>query len=141
MVRAVLDCNVYVSALIRAEGPPGRILFHLLEKQAFDLVASPAIMEELKRCLKYRKVRKYVRLSDVELDLWFGSIELIALMVDGKGPVDSRLTDQDDQIYLDAAYNGKAVYVVSGDSHLIQLKRYEGVEIVTPAQFLKKIIR
>src|SRR5262249_3831343 len=69
-VRAVLDANVFVSGLIRPQGPPGQILVRLLRDGAFELVVSPAILDELRRSLRYTKVRKYLHLEINQIDLW-----------------------------------------------------------------------
>ena len=139
MIRAVLDANVFVSSLIRSDGPPGKILKRLVEDKAFELISSVAIMAELRRCLTYGKVRKYVRASSHELELWLTSLELISTQAEGGGPPEPRLQDVDDGIYLLAAFNGRATYIVSGDTHLLTLKEYQGTQIVSPAKFLRKI--
>ena len=51
--------NVYVSALIRPQGPPGQIIMRFLEN-SFQIVLSPAIVEETVRAFAYPKVRKYI---------------------------------------------------------------------------------
>jgi putative PIN family toxin of toxin-antitoxin system len=56
--RAVLDANVYVSAFVRPEGPPGHIVERLLQDQAFEVVLSTAIVDEVPQALAYPKVRK-----------------------------------------------------------------------------------
>ena len=50
----MLDANVYVSALIRPEGP-GQILKRLLQEDTFEIVLSLAIVEETVRAFSYRK--------------------------------------------------------------------------------------
>ena len=45
MIRAVLDANVYVSAAVRPEGPPGQIIERFLRGDAFEIVMSQAIVE------------------------------------------------------------------------------------------------
>lgn len=58
MLRAVLDANVYVSALVRPEGPPGQIIERFLRSAAFEIVLSPAIVEEVLEALAYPKARR-----------------------------------------------------------------------------------
>ena len=69
MLRAVLDANVIISALIQPKGASGRIVASLLEENSFELVLSPAILAEIRRALTYPKVRKYIKVSDEDLDL------------------------------------------------------------------------
>ena len=49
MIRAVLDANVYVSAVVRPEGPPGQIINRFLRGGGFEIVMSKAIVEEARR--------------------------------------------------------------------------------------------
>ena len=44
--------------------------------------------------------------------------------------------DPDDGIIVRAACDGKADYVVSGDRHLLALKEYEGIRILTIDEML-----
>jgi putative PIN family toxin of toxin-antitoxin system len=83
-LRAVLDANVLISALIRPAGPPGRIVVRLLRDRAFELVASPATLDELRRSLRYPKVRKYLDLSVAEIDLWVVALRAVAVIVEGR---------------------------------------------------------
>jgi predicted nucleic acid-binding protein len=53
VLRVVLDANVYVSALIRPEGPPGQIVKRFLSEGSFEIVLSLAIVEETVRAFGY----------------------------------------------------------------------------------------
>lgn len=46
--------------------------------------------------------------------------------------------DATDNLFINLAIDGDAGIIVSGDSHLLKLKRYEGIEIVTVSEFLKR---
>ena len=136
MLRAVLDANVMISALIQPKGASGRILTSLLEKNSFELVLPPAILAEVRRSLSYPKIRKYIKTSDEDLDLWIASLELIAQPVDGNLRIRAVAADPDDNKYIEVAVEGLAQFVVTGDKHLLSLKSYENIRIVTPRVFL-----
>jgi putative PIN family toxin of toxin-antitoxin system len=140
-LRAVLDANILVSALIRPQGPPGHLLNRLLLDRAFELVASRSTLEELRRSLGYPKIRKYLALSDENLDLWVESLAAIAVLVEGR--VSRRFVEAvpADEIYIAAAVEGLAECIVSGDRHLLDLKDHEGIRIVTPREFLAHLQR
>lgn len=139
MIRAVLDANIYVSACIRPQGPPGRILRLLLDDQAFQLVGSDAIFDEVRRSLKYPQVRRYLSLTNVESDRWIIALALIAEPTEGRLKIRAVEKDPDDDKYLAAALEGRAGYLVSGDSDLLELHEYKGVSIVTAREFLSVI--
>ncbi|HLG59565.1 MAG TPA: putative toxin-antitoxin system toxin component, PIN family [Vicinamibacterales bacterium] len=135
MLRVVVDANVHVSAIIRPEGPPGRVIERFVRDAAFEIVLSPAIVEETLRALTYAKVRKYVR-GTVDPQLWFEDIVLLAELVAGDYQMSPVSADPDDDKYLAAALEGRATLVVTGDPDLLALEEHQGVRIVNPRVFL-----
>jgi uncharacterized protein len=134
VLRVVLDANVYVSALIRPQGPPGQIIMRFLEN-AFEIVLSPAIVKETVRAFAYPKVRKYIR-AGVDPELWFEDVILLAQFVAGDYEVEGVSVDADDDKYLAAAAEGSATLIVTGDPDLLTVKVFQGIRIVTPRVFL-----
>ena len=140
-MRVVLDANVLVSALIRPKGPPGRIVERLLSGEDIGLVASPATLDELRRALRYPRVRKYLPLTEDEAELWVDALQAIAIVVEGRPARAAIAADPADDIYLFAAVDGLADFIVSGDRHLLELEYYEGIPIVTPRALLARFDR
>jgi len=134
VLRVVLDANVYISALIRPQGPPGQIVTRFLES-SFEIVISPAIVEETIRAFAYPKVRKYIH-AGVDPELWFEDVILLALLVAGDYEVEDVSVDADDDKYLAAAVEGSATLIVTGDPDLLTVKDFRGIRIVTPRIFL-----
>jgi putative PIN family toxin of toxin-antitoxin system len=141
VIRAVLDANVFISALIRPMGPPGQILDRWIGERSFALIASPAIVDELRRAARYDRVKRYVPLTPQEVEAWISSIQLTAEHVRPERSVHAVAADPDDDKYIDAAIYGDADFVVSGDRHLLELREFERILIVTPRAFLVKIAR
>ena len=135
MLRVVLDANVFVSAAIHPDGPPGRIIEQFLRTDAFTLVLSDAIVNETLRALAYPKVRRCLR-RGLDPALWMEDLVLLADLVPDTNLVPAVSTDPDDNKYLGAALAGRASFVVTGDPHLSTVGEYEGVRIVTPRAFL-----
>jgi putative PIN family toxin of toxin-antitoxin system len=135
VIRAVLDANIYVSAAVRAEGPPGQIIQRFLRSDAFEIVMSQAILEEVLRALNYPKVRKYIR-QGLDPELWFEDIVVLSHLVAGTYECAGASKDADDNKYLAAAIEGRAQFVVAGDSDLLDLKEYDGIRVVSPRAFL-----
>ena len=139
MIRAVLDANVYVSAAVRPEGPPGQIIERFLRGDAFEIVLSQAIVEEVLRALNYPKVRKYIR-SGLDPALWFEDIVVLSQLVAGEHEFAGVSKDPDDDKYIAAAIEGRARFVIAGDSDLLDLKEYDGIRIVSPRVFLNVLV-
>lgn len=139
MIRAVLDANVYVSAVVRPEGPPGQIIDRFLRGRAFDIVVSQAIVDEVLRALNYPKVRKSIR-PGLDPELWFEDIIVLSHLVVGDPEFQGASKDPDDDKYIAAAIEGRAGFVVAGDSDLLELKEYDGIRIVNPRVFLDLLV-
>jgi putative PIN family toxin of toxin-antitoxin system len=134
LLRAVLDANVYISAIIQPGGTPGRLVERFLRDAAFEIVLSPAIMDEVLRALAYPKVRKLLR--GVDAQLWFEDIVVLADLLAGAQQVSGVCEDPDDDKSVATALEGRAAYVVTGDQAFLALKEHAGVAIVTPRSFL-----
>jgi uncharacterized protein len=135
VLRAVLDANVYVSAVIRPQGPPGQILERFLRESAFSIILSPAIVDEVLTALAYPKVRKLVR-ADIDAVAWFEAVVLLADLIPGEYTLQGVSDDPDDDKYIAAAVEGRASFVVSGDPDLLVVEQHEGIRIVSPREFL-----
>lgn len=57
MIRAVLDANVFVSAILSPQGIPAKLLT-AWGNDGFELVESPAILKEIERVLRYPRIAK-----------------------------------------------------------------------------------
>jgi uncharacterized protein len=134
LLRAVLDANVYISAIIQPAGTPGRLVERFLRDASFEVVLSPAIVDEVLRALTYPKVRKLLRGADAQL--WFEDLVVLADLVAGAQQLAGVCKDPDDDKYLAAALEGRAAHVATGDRAFLALKEHAGVEIVTPRAFL-----
>ena len=130
----VLDANVYISAIIHPGGTPGRLIEQFLRDATFEVVLSPAIVDEVLRALTYPKVRKLLHGADAEL--WFEDIVMLADLIAGAEQLSAVCDDPGDDKYVAAAIEGRAAYVVTGDRAFLALKEHGGVEIVTPRAFL-----
>ena len=132
MPRAVLDTNVLISALISAGGPSAALLLEL-RTGAFELVVSSALLTELREVLARPKFRAYVTAPEVA-----GYVDLIEHEATiHEDPAESReklSADPDDEYLIDLARTAAVDVLVSGDSHLLDLRGI--VPVMTPAEFL-----
>jgi uncharacterized protein len=117
-VRAVLDANVLISAILSPRGTPARLLL-AWQAGAFDLVVSPSLLAEVRRALAYPKLRRLVAPADAAAFVdW---LERTALLVeDPVLPPPIRSEDPDDDYLIALASSARAI-LVSGDDHLTSL--------------------
>ncbi len=132
MLKAVIDANVWVSALLT----PGtaRKLIDRLKTARFQLVYSDQIFEELLEVTARKKLAPKLSRED-NTDL----IELIqqrGVLVDLKYPLPAISRDPKDDMYLSCALLSNSDFLVTGDQDLLLLKTHGQTKIVNPAEFL-----
>jgi len=133
-MKAVLDTNLFVSAIISSQGKPAQIL-DAWRAGRFDLVMRGDIIEEVREVLGRPHLQRRHRWTGEEIDRFLDDLERLATITPGELAVRAIADDPDDNMYLACAVEGGADYIISGDRHLLQLGAFEGIEIVTPAQF------
>ena len=130
MARVVIDTNVLVSALLK-DGNPRRLLLKLLDEHT--VILSSQMLAELADVLS----RDKFSVTNAQVERFISILLKKSTVV----PVDFSLkvisVDPDDDVVLNTALNGKASYIVSGDKHLLVLKKFEKIEIVKVNEMLK----
>ena len=131
-MRVVLDTNVLVSALIKA-GKPRELILKIAEKKV-QVILSREILEEFVEITDEPRIGRYVRVGDKITFL--KAIGSIANLVKVRSKFKVVKEDPTDDIVLRTAHDGKAGYIVSGDRHLLSLKKFRKIRIVTVSQML-----
>ncbi len=130
--RVVLDTNVLLSAF-GWRGSPFEILRRTLQGQ-FCLLVSPALLEELQRVLSYPKFG----FSEIDIARFLLTISEGAEIVFPPQRLSVVAQDPADDRILECALAGAAHFIVSGDSHLKDLKSFHKIPILSPAEFLER---
>ncbi|MFQ5641577.1 MAG: putative toxin-antitoxin system toxin component, PIN family [bacterium] len=131
MKKIVLDTNTVISAHFW-KGNPRKIL-DLVKAGRYALLTSEEIGKELIRVLGYPKFG----LTSQEILPIVADYSIYAKSIKVKSRVDVIKADPTDNIFLACAKDGGVDYVVSGDHHLLDLKTFLKIPIVTPKNFLK----
>jgi putative PIN family toxin of toxin-antitoxin system len=128
MLRAVLDTNVIVSSVISKKGAPF-LLIHAWHDSRFVL--------EVQRVLSAPKLKDTFHLTDTRITRFVETLRKHAVLAIGTFKARGAIpNDPSDGIFLAAALNAKADFIVSGDKHLLHLESFQGIPIVMPRQFL-----
>jgi hypothetical protein len=133
-VRAVLDANVLISAILSPRGNSARLLI-AWRAGAFDLLVSPALLAELARALAYPKLVRLIPPADAEAFVaWIARSAVLAADPEGVPPI--RSADPNDD-YLLALAIAERAFLVSGDGHLTVLA--DRLPVRSPADFLASL--
>ena len=131
--RVVLDSNVILSGFLFG-GHPGRLLEHALDG-SIQCFASLPILDEIREVLQ----RPKFGLSSEQALTLIEELHDLCRIVTPTGRVRAIAADPDDNMILECASAADADVIVSGDSHLLDLRRWQGIRILAPADFVGEI--
>lgn len=127
MHRLVIDTNILISSLW---GNKPRELINLWLNGTVRVLSTPAIIEE------YLSVLSRFELSLDDMQKWTRLFIERTERIREETLVDIIKDDPADNKFLSCAVGGKAGYVVSGDKHLLKIKKYSNVVVIKVSDFL-----
>jgi putative PIN family toxin of toxin-antitoxin system len=131
--KVVIDTNVFISAFGWG-GTPLRIV-KMLEKEVIRNCVSESILTELHHAIAYRKIAFPVKLQT-------SIMEYVLAYSDVYNPK-KRLDitpDPDDNKFVECALSADARFVITGDKGLLDLRKFQGVRLITPTEFLQQLV-
>lgn len=132
-MRAVLDVNVLVAALLARNGSPARLLVRWLAGD-FELIVSDKLLGELKRALSYPKVRS--RVPPADASAFVELLESTATKARDPDKPERRSRDAGDD-YLLALAEASLAVLVSGDRDLLDMGA--DLPIYSPLEFQSRL--
>ncbi len=134
MPKVVVDTNVFVSGLRIVNSKPARLIDYWRNGQ-IDIVVSEEIVEEYLDVLSRPRLK--IALQDVREVVRY--LYMRVEIVKPKRTFKVIIEDPSDNKFLECAVEGRAEYIISGGNHLLNLKEFEGVKIMSVADFLSLI--
>jgi putative PIN family toxin of toxin-antitoxin system len=136
--KVVLDTNTLISGLLW-DGNEARII-EKAENKEIKLFISPELIEELEGVLKREKFCKRLEGKEYTVDKTVSRIVLIATLIKPTHKINVIKEDSEDNRVLECAVSAKVDVIISGDSHLLDLKDYSGIDIITASEFIKQTV-
>lgn len=135
-IRVVLDTNVLVSALLWRKR--SWEIFQLASLGKIIICTSREILEEFSRVLFYPHIS--LQIQKIGKTPFSVTEELLTTSAYyANTPKISEIReDPSDNAILSCAVAAEPDYIISGDKHLLELKSFRGIPVLTPAQFLKR---
>ena len=134
-MRAVLDTNVLISGVI-ATGLPHELLIKGFD-QEYQIVVSVETLTEFRDTLL--KYPDRFHMSEAEVQQEVETIRYFAEFVEPDEAITAVRSDPDDDTFLEAAVAGAVDYLVSGDTHLLDIESFRGIDIVEPRTFYERL--
>ena len=128
-MRVVLDTNIFISAVL---GGKVGVIIDEWKAGKFKLIVTDSIAREYLEVINRPKFKipqaEIIAASDYLLQL--------AEFVTSEEEIHVIVADPTDDKFLEAAVAGKVDFIVSGDSHLLDLKSFREIPIITARDFI-----
>ena len=133
-MRIVIDTNVVASAVFFGGRP--RELLEKMMLHDFDVYVSREILEEYQDTIAYL-CDKY---PSKKVSIPLTQIAAACNLIEPKSRINI-CRDPDDNKFIECAVDSKSLYIVSGDNDLLSIENYQNVEIITVAEFFRRIYK
>lgn len=132
MTTVVCDTNIYISSLITSSGPPDEVLASGRSGK-IEIAISLPIINEIGRVLHNKLFLENNAVKDIlrEIMQFTSCVEpSVSVNIIKEKRADNRI--------IECALETGAGFIISEDrKHLLPLKKYKGIRIMSPADFLK----
>ena len=128
-MKAVLDTNIFISGIFWS-GESNKVILAWREEK-FILVTSLIAVSEIAKVLSDFKIK----MPEEMIREWVDLIVRNSIVVEPKEEINAVKDDPKDDIFIETAVAGDADYIVSQDNHLLKLKEFRGIKIITPEEF------
>ncbi len=135
-MKVLLDTNVLVSAFISKLGHSAKVLDVILTLEDTELVLSEEIVQEFVRVMSRGELLARFDYSIADVEERANLLRKSAKIVRVKSKFKPVKEDPADNVVLNTAYDGKCEFIVSGDHHLLNLRKFRGIGILAPRQIL-----
>lgn len=133
--KIVMDTNVWISIILNKT--LGHEFNDLINKKRIQIFASEETLNEIAKVLNYSRIKIY--LDDARISIRQVLVEIIKNITTIKPTekINQIKKDVSDNMFLECAVEAKVDFIVSGDIHLLSLKKFRNIKIITPREFLK----
>lgn len=139
-IKVVLDTNNLVSSQINKKGASFKI-FTLFRKGQVSLFTSPFQLKELERVLNYSRIKKKYKLAPGKTKQIVFLLRHLSFVTYSIQIPKTIKADPDDNQILAIASEAKADFIISGDRHLLNLKKWHSIPIISAQKFFKNHFR
>ena len=132
--KVVLDTNIYLSAIIFG-GLPKKVLQLGFEEKISVFISSAVLLEI---ALKFKEKFGW---DEARIISAIRSINQLAKIVKPQKKINLIKKDSSDNKIIELAAEAKADFIITGDRHLLELKKFLRTKIVSPADFYLQFLK
>ena len=130
----VIDTNVIISGIFFG-GYPRKILETVADKQ-ISAYATTEIINEYYEIIDEMIKRKQGRINNSVLSQLVSKLKIIQ-----SSSSVNICRDSDDNKFIECAIDANALYIISGDKDLLDIQKFNNIQIVNTKFFCEKFIR
>lgn len=136
-MRAVLDTNIVVSGLLWRAAP--RQVLDAARDKRIMLHTSSVLLDELAEVLSRPHLASVIAANHASPAFLMQRYAMLAQLVIPAQTARVVAKDIDDDAVIACALAAQADMIVSGDAHLLNLKRYQGMRIIDAAEAVRSL--
>ena len=140
MKKIVIDTNIVVSALLRAESNPALVISLIMKPDLglCRLLLSEEIFTEYEEVLFRPQFKK---LNAKAVNKLLGHLKKEASWIKPETSINVIKEDPADNKFLECAVEGGADYIITGNTRHFPSQKFRGITILPPAEFLAEIAK
>lgn len=132
-MKIVVDTSVWIAAVLSNRGASYEI-FNKALKGEFRVIISHSIYKELVMVIARPEIKRFAKLKDEELKVLKRFLKRLRVKVKNKVKF-SR--DSKDDMFVQCAVEYGANFILSLDRDLLDLKKINDINLISPRDFLK----
>ena len=133
-MRILIDTNILISGLF-FHGLPNQLLKEI-DFEKFQVCINDEIFDEYRKQIDKKVLKPKYRLDRELRKKFFSNLHSFEIKSDLQV-----CRDVKDDKFLNCAIDAKAIYIVSGDNDLLDIKNFAGIEIITARDFYDKYLK
>ena len=134
-MKITVDTNILISSTFWY-GSSFKII-EKIENKEIELILSKEIIEEFINVLNYKEIQQKIKNKNLEMKRTVEKVISISRMVEPKQRFNAVKEDAEDNKIIECGVERNVDYIISQDNHLLNLKKYKGIKIISPEDFLR----
>lgn len=130
----VIDSNIWISGIFW-NGKP-KYLLKILEKDILSSYICKEMIDEIDEVIKRDFFKERINLLGLTTENIINQIIELNKIIEIDGNLNAIKDDPDDNIILETAIKSKSEFLISGDNHLLDLKNYNNIKIISCKDFI-----
>ena len=134
-MKVVLDTNIWLSAIFW-RGEAYKLIEEIEDKKINVIITKEIILEITDVLNKEAKFQKFIKNRKLAIEDLIRTIIYMGKLIITKNKLNVIKEHDADNKILEAGIDGNVNYIISYDNHLLKVKEYEDIKIITPTEFL-----